>query len=100
MSVTPVAAPVTLIPLGGGPVVCIPANPNGGFIVNPLTAEDEGLPVTEPLYVDPVGDAALQAGGTTFALAPGQKWDVIPGQTTPTSINAASPGHKFSAVFW
>jgi len=96
MTVTPVTPRpglVSQIATGGNPVEVIPANPNGGFITNPATA-------TETLFVNPVADAELAAGGTTFGLAPGQTWTVIPGQTTATTCNAASSGHGFSAIYW
>lgn len=89
--VTPVAGTNSVVTTGGTAVVAAPAAPNGGFITNPASA-------TEYLFVDPVGAAALVAQGTTFGLAPGQNWDLIPGQTTPTSVNAASDGHVFSVV--
>jgi hypothetical protein len=50
------------------------------------------------MYVDPVGAAGTQANGTTFAIYPGESWTLIPGQTTPTSVNAPTSGHKFSGV--
>jgi hypothetical protein len=94
IAVTPVAGLASTVPTGGTAVVAIGANPNGGFITNPASA-------TETLFVDPTGNAAtLTAGGTCFGLAPGQTWSVIPGQTTSTSVNAASNGHTFSSVVW
>jgi hypothetical protein len=99
--VTPVSGVNVSITAGGASVVAIPGNPNGGYITNPLIATDQGISVVEPLYVDPAGSASvLQGNGTVFALQPGQTWTVIPGQTTPTYVNAASAGHKFSAVYW
>jgi hypothetical protein len=99
--VTPVGAVNSFVVTGGTSVIAIPANPNGGFIVNPLTAADQGISPVEPLYIDPVGSAGvLHANGTIFALQPGQSWPVIPGQTTPTYVNATTSGHKFSGVSW
>lgn len=103
MSVTPVTpqpGSASSVTTGGTAVVAIPPNPNGGFITNPAAVSDQGLSNTEPLYINPVTEATLDGNGTTFALAPGETWKVIPGQTTATSVNAASNGHKFSAVFW
>lgn len=100
VSVTPIAGLVSIITTGGTSVIAVAAGPNGGFIVNPYTATDQGLSNSEPLYVDPVGTAGLEGNGTTFALQPGQSWPLIAGQTTVTSVNAASAGHKFSVVFW
>jgi hypothetical protein len=97
--VTPVAGPNTFITTGGVSVIAIFPAPNGGYITNPLSASDQGIATAETLYVDPVGSAGvLHANTTTFALAPGQTWTVIAGQTTPTFVNAATSGHKFSAV--
>lgn len=98
--VVPVAGLTSQVTTGGTAVTAIPASPNGGFITNPLTAADQGLGGTEPLYINPVTAATLNANGTTIALAPGQTWQIIPGQTTVTSVNATSSGHKFTAVFW
>jgi hypothetical protein len=92
--VTPGPGLVSQITTGGSAVKAVGPSPNGGFITNPATA-------TETLFVDPVGlCGTLAAGGTIFGLAPGQSWDLIPGQTTPTYVNAASNGHTFSVVVW
>jgi len=100
MSVTPVPGLTSTVVTGGTPVTAVPANPNGGYITNPAAAADQGLGATEPLYIDPVTAAGIAANGTTFALAPGQTWQIIPGQTTPTSVNAASSGHLFTVVWY
>jgi hypothetical protein len=92
-SVTPIAGVASEVTTAGAAVVAVNANPNGGFITNPPDA-------TEYLYVDPVGTATTSAGGTTFGLAPGQSWSIIPGQTTPTSVNAPDNAHPFSVVSW
>lgn len=99
--VTPVAG-TSIIPTGGTSVVAVPPNPNGGYITNPLTNVDQGISptVAEPLYVSPVGPASQQGNGSTFALQPGQSWTIIPGQTTPTYVNAVTNGHKFSVVYF
>ncbi len=98
--VTPVAGTNSVVAAGGTAVQAAPAAPNGGFITNPASAVDQGIADAETLYVDPVGAADVQANGTTFALAPGQSWSLIPGQTTTTTVNAASAGHKFSVVVY
>lgn len=100
MSVTPVPGTNSSIAVGGTSITVAPANPNGGFILNPLSATDQGLSVAEVLYINPVTSAGLVGNGTTFALQPGQVWEIIPGQTTPTSANAASTGHAFSVVIY
>lgn len=100
MSVTPIPGAVSVVTTGATAVNAVLANPNGGFITNPVTAADQGLATAEALYVNAVTAATLAGNGTTFALAPGQSWQIIPGQTTPTSVNAVSGGHKFSVVSW
>ncbi len=101
MAVTPVPGPNLAITTGGASVIALPANPNGGLIVNPILAADQGVPTAETLYVDPTGAApTLYAGGTTFALAPGQSWSAIPCQITTTNVTAVTSGHKFSSVSW
>jgi hypothetical protein len=104
MAATPVVPQpglISFLTLGGTPQVAIGPNPQGGYITNPLTAADQGIGGggPEPLYIDPTGaNATTQGNGTTFRLEPGQTWFVIPGQISTTSVNAATSGHKFSAV--
>jgi hypothetical protein len=98
--VTPQAPLASVVTTGGTAVTVFPAGISGGFIQNPASAADQGLGGTEPLYVNVVNAADVAGNGTTFALAPGQTWTAIPGQTTVTSCNAASSGHKFAASFW
>jgi hypothetical protein len=100
MSVTPIPGAASLVTTGNNAVTAVAANPNGGFITNPITAADQGIGAAETLYVNAVTAATLAGNGTTFALAPGQTWTIIPGQTTPTSVNAVTSGHKFSVVSW
>jgi hypothetical protein len=97
---TPVSGTATVVATGGTAVTSIPPGPNGGLITNPASAADQGLSAAEPLYCDSVGNATLQGNHTTFALAPGQTYAIIPGQTTPTTVNAPSSGHKFSVIYW
>jgi len=92
-SVTPVAGNASSVVTGGTPVVAALANPNGGFITNPAGA-------TASLFVNPVSDATLVVGGTNFELRPGQNWDLIPGQTTQTSVNSSDSNHVFSVVVY
>lgn len=100
MSVTPAPGVNSVVVTGNVPVIAIGPNPNGGFIVNPANADDQGLPNIESLFVSPVNDATLQASGVTFEIKPGQSWSVIANQSTPTSVNAATSGHRFSVVQW
>lgn len=85
---------------GGTPVDAVNTFPNGGLIINPSTANAQGIAEAEPLIVNPVTAAGLSANDTNFALQPGQSWDVIPGQSTKTSVNAATGGHKFFVIVW
>lgn len=98
MSVTPIPGAAHAIVTGGVPVNAVLAGPNGGYILNPVSAADQGLGTAETLYVDPVGPATLQGNGTTVALAPGQAYEIIAGTTLPTSCNAATGGHAFVVV--
>lgn len=84
---------VTEITIGGTAENVIPANPNGGFITNPSTA-------ALPIYINPIDTATLTAADKTFAIFPGQTWEVIAGQTTPTSVNAPDNNHPISAIYW
>lgn len=86
--------------IGGQSVIAVPAGANGGVITNPLLATDQDLVTAEPLIVNPIGTAGANAGGANFALQPGQSWQIIPGQTTPTSVNASTSGHRFSVMVW
>lgn len=102
-SVTPLPADNTEIVAGGTAVQVFPANPAGGFLQNPWDAADQDVSPAEPIYVDPInvpGSTPGSGNGTTFVIYPGQNWDVIPGQTTPTRFNAATTGHKISAIYW
>jgi hypothetical protein len=98
MAVTPISGLASVVTVGGTPVIAVGANLNGGVITNPYTATDQGIGTAEPLYVNPVGAASTSGNGSTFALQPGQSWTIISGQTTPTSVNAATSGHKFSCI--
>ena len=102
MAINPVAGLVTAVVTGGQAVIPIPPNINGGIITNPYSNTDQGLSIAEVLYVDIVSPsgATLAGNGTTFALQPGQSWTAIPGQSTPTSVNAVTSGHKFTCIFW
>lgn len=97
---TPIAGVNHIVATGGVAVTAISIGPNGGVITNPLLATDQGIVTAEVLYVNPVTAATTTANGTTFALQPGQSWTVIPGQSTNTSVNAATSGHEFSVVSW
>ena len=100
--VTPIAALNSQVVTGNTAVNVFGPGPNGGFLQNPVLAADQGLGAAEDLIVNPVTNAvppgvAGGVNGTNFRISPGGGWNVIAGQTTPTSMNAASSGHKVSA---
>jgi hypothetical protein len=98
-AVTPVAGVNAQIVTGGTPLVAILANANGGYIVNPASNTGQGIASAEILYVDPVGNCAVcQEGGTIIALHPGDRFECIPGSTSPVYVNALTPGHKFTTT--
>jgi hypothetical protein len=98
--VTPQGGVHSIITTGGVAVVAVNGGPNGGIITNPLLASDQGLVTAEVLFINAVTTATTSASGTNFALQPGQSWNIIPGQTTATSVNAATSGHAFSVMSW
>lgn len=93
MSITPLPGEIEKVTTGGTAEEVFPTNILGGYIQNPFDAQ--GV-----LYVDPVGDAGLEAVGTTFAIQPGQTWSAPPGQATATTVNAADSDHNFSSIYW
>ena len=95
----PRACNTTTVATGGTAVTAISGPYNGYFIVNPLSATDEGVAV-EPLYVDPTTTATGTGNATNSALAPGQPYYASTPGVGPVSVNAASSGHKFTCVRW
>lgn len=85
---------------GGVPATAMFGPVAGGFVENPRRASDQGLEIAEVLYVDITGDATLGESPTSIPLQPGQRFTVIPGQTTNVSVNAATSGHRFSGVVY
>jgi hypothetical protein len=101
--VTPVPGQNLSVTTGGTAVQVVPGSPNGGFIQNPWSAADQGISTAEVLYVDSLNSPSSTDGsgwGTTVALQPGMSYDIIPGQTTVTRVNAATSGHRFTAVWY
>lgn len=94
--ITPVPGAASQVTVGGTAVVAVAAGPNGGKITNPFSPEDQGISEAEVLYVSPVAPPGLVGNGSVFTVYPGYSWEIIPGQTTPTYVNAATSGHKFS----
>lgn len=89
---------ISYIPAAGLPVVVFYAPPSGAIVTNPFSAADQGIPFAEALYVDLVNPAALGETGTTIPLQPGQSYSIPPGITTNVWVNAATTGHRFSAL--
>lgn len=99
-AVTPQAGITSVISTGGTAETVVPSSPNGGYIVNPYTNTDQNISIAEWLYVDPVTSAIIGAYGTAVGLAPGGFYNIIPGQTTTLSVNAATTGHRFTVVYY
>lgn len=98
-SVVVVRAAASVVLAGGQAVTALFGPMQGGLVVNPQLAADQGLPVAENLYVDITGaDASLGESITTISLNPGQWFTVPQGQSVSISVNAASSGHRFSAL--
>lgn len=97
---TPAACSASTVTTGGTAVAAVAANPHGYVITNPLTATDQGIGAAEALYVNVVTTATTTGNTTTFPLAPGQSWYGVAGQTTATSVNAATNAHKFACAAW
>lgn len=86
------------VAVGGTSAIAVYGPAQGGLIVNPRLAGDQGIPNAEILWVDPVNPAVLYQTGTCFPIQPGQTFSVPPGCTTNVSVNAATSGHKFSVI--
>ena len=87
------------VAVGGTAVTAIYGPVSGGLIVNPALPIDQGLAYPEFLYVDLAGTAGTTESGTTRALFPGEAL-LVPASTKSVSVNAASSGHRFTALFW
>lgn len=92
---------VTVITVGGQSVMVIPPGAYGGYIWNPFSAADQGIPAVEPLYINPIGAAPLQAFNSTVAIYQGSDFTVpVKRSITGIWVNAATSGHQFTAVYW
>ena len=99
--VTPIPGNASQVVTAGTPVIAVNPGPNGGFITNPYLAADQGFDPADPpenLYVNVVTAATQEGNDTTVCLYPGQTMPLIPGQTTPTSVNSKRSGHKFTVT--
>ena len=96
LSIYPLAASVVLD--GGEAITAIYGPVAGGVITNPQTAEDQGIAVPEPLFVDITGNpAALHETVTTIPIQAGGSY-TIPAGTPSVSVNAVTKGHKFAGM--
>ena len=99
----PRACTTTTVVTGGTAVTAVSGPVNGGWIVNPLTATDQGIGAAEPLYVDNTSATPGTTGnGTTTAIAAGGSYSLIPSTNGSyvVGINAATSGHKIACVRW
>jgi hypothetical protein len=69
----------------------------GGIIINPPTAQDQGIPIAETLFVDITGSAYNVVGPTTSEIQIGQ-WFLVPPLCNVT-VSANTAGHKFTSFF-
>lgn len=70
---------------------------DGGVIINPLAAVDQGIASEEPLWVSLLGSAATAEVYGTSKLLPGQSFLVPP--LANVWVNAQTAGHKFTSYF-
>ena len=85
---------------GAIPVMVAPPNVIGGFITNPLHGHDQEVRPPEPLYVCQAGTPSEAAFAQTFAIQPGETYQIIHGGSFSTFVVAATSGHRFSGLFW
>jgi hypothetical protein len=74
------------------------------MILNPPTANGQGIASVEPMYVSVVGtpgSTEADGNGSTVPLLPGGTFIVPPIATgVSVKVNAATSGHKFTAFRW
>ena len=90
---------VEAVAKGGTPVIAITGLVFGGFIYNPDNAAAQGLVEVEDLFVDIVNAAEPNENATCASIPPGGYYFVPSGYSGNVSINAASDGHRFAAIF-
>ena len=90
---------VTQVPVGGQSVQVgdTTIDPNGGLIINPLSATDQGVPTAESLWVNLVGAATTSPSNGTVEIVPGQAFLVPRGSNV--WVTATTSGHQFTAFF-
>lgn len=99
----PMAAPKTLVSIGGEAVVVVTGPIRGGYIQNPFRS-GQGLETEESLFIDMVNTPCSDGAGcrpTTLEILPGQMIALPEIQAeVQVKANAKSSGHKFMAVVW
>lgn len=96
----PAAGASSTIVTGGTPVTIINGPVNGCYVVNPLSAADQGIGSAENAVVNGVTTAGTPGNGTNTDLVPGQSWQCVPGQSTSVSAVATTSGHRLVVVKW
>lgn len=97
--------PVKLRPLfvsstAAAPVVVARGQTLGGFVVNPMSIEGQGIGIVETLYIDYVNLAATSASGSTFAIQPGGYFSWPASENIRVTVNANTIGHRFSGLIY
>jgi len=72
--------------------------PFNGFTIISQNVSIVGTNTPEILYYSLIGPAQLSEGNGTFALYPGETFNVPAGCGTNVWVNAATSGHRFTAI--
>ncbi len=105
-ALSPTGSGTQSVVTSAGGIIAASGPLNGGFIVNPNTANAQGLGATENLYVDfskyPANADASANGSTTLIPAGNNPPFYIPALPAGVNVyvNAPSVGHKFTIVVW
>jgi hypothetical protein len=86
-------ATYTTIDISNHPIIIASGEFSGGIVANPYSA-------VEALFIDLINAATVHETITCFAIQPGQIYKLPAGFVGNVSVNAITPGHKFSAIFW
>lgn len=99
--ITAQAAVASIVTTAGNPVRVTNGGHKGGIISNPSSADDQGIAEAATLYFDFVGGCPdPEAGGTVFALLPGESFDLPPDLSNALYVNSPASGHRFSIMVW
>lgn len=98
VSVTPLPGFSSQVVIAQKAVLVAGADAIDGYIINPATISDQGLPNLNVLYVDPTGPASFIQTKTTIALQPGGRFDFPPNVAYGIWANSQASGHKFISV--